>query len=201
MDLVTLFLSCSFVSLDDDLLLSVAQRESQASAFYVRAEGRPDGIDYKDADRALDAISRLAKKADEVYVGLMGVPISAAVDYNLTAMQLIAPCDNVKIATAMLSDYRKHCEAESVSDTTSCTLSAYGDATGFHGDHFAEEIIFGALANGNDETAESDAEKISDDVLFEKESKQPGSDSLFFEVDFENLSKHSGSKVAEDLDD
>lgn len=200
MDLVTLILSCSFATIDDSLIASAAMRESGGSPYHVRAYGRTEGIDYKDEARALEAIARVVDRTKGAYVGLMGVPITVAADYELTAKQLLEPCNNIKVATAMLADFHAQCKADSAPDMTGCALSHYGKATGIEGDYFAEDVILGAIAKTDPDDDSTDAERVSDRILFQKDAPKKDGQSLFFDLDMDTVTEHSKTKIAKELE-
>ncbi len=200
MDLVTIILSCAFVSIDDSLIVSTAMRESGGSPYHVRARGRAEGIDYKDEPRALAAIERVVAHSKGAYIGLMGVPNNVAAEYELTAKQLLEPCNNIKVATAMLADFKAHCETEEASDVTGCALSKYGKATGNEADYFAEDVILGAIAKTEPDDDSTDAERVSEDILFKNNAPIKDGQSIFFDLDMDNITRHSKTKIAEELE-
>lgn len=199
MDLVGLILSCAFTSIDDSLLHSLALQQSGGTPFYVRAYRRPEGLDYKDATRASEAVERLLERTEGAYVGLMGVPVDTAATYDVGPRELLNACDNVRVASVMLADFRADCDAEEAADVTGCTLIRYGEATGHPGEYFAENVIFGAITTVPDDADKTEAEQVSDVLVFEEQRGDSAGDSLHFNLDLDDLANNSESKIAEEL--
>lgn len=187
MDLVTLVFACAFESIPDPLLYSMALVESNATEFYVRAQARPEGIDYRKAADALEAIPRLVERAGGAYVGLMGVPVAVAAQYDVPPPRLLKPCDNVRLASTMLAAYRATCEHEIAPDPVGCVLARYGEATGFQGRVFAEEVMARAVTPPPKADDPTPAELISKTIVFDSAAGDDTPSALFFEVDLDRL--------------
>jgi hypothetical protein len=201
MDLMSLILSCSFASIDDTLVASIAYQESHYAAFYVRPYGGLQGIQYPDKDRALQAIARLRGSYEGVYVGVMGVPLDRASQYESDPETLLDPCHNIAVATAILADQKEECARQESGDPMSCTLRAYGQLTGFDGDYFAEHVLFDGLIAEPGEQAIDGADGNTNSISFEVNESGVSSNTLFFDVDLQRLNETSTNQVANDLED
>jgi len=201
MDLMSLILSCSFASIDDTLVASIAYQESHYAAFYVRPYGALQGIQYPDKDRALQAIARLRGSYEGVYVGVMGVPLDGVAQYESDPETLLEPCHNIAVATAILADLKEECARQESGDPMSCTLRAYGQLTGFDGDDFAEQVLFDGMVAEPGEHAIDGTDGDTNSISFDVNEPGVSSNTLFFDVDLQRLNETSTNQVANDLED
>ncbi len=202
MDLITLILSCSFHTLNDDLIESIALVESGGNENYVRLYGEFDGVAFRTKAQAQRAIERIGRSRKDAYVGLMGVPTSVAKQYEVMPTDLLDACTNISTASAILSGFEEECMAEGDGEPVICTLNRYAMMTQQDPELFIEAALFGAISTP-DENGKfpNHNEAVSGRVFWETNSTKEENNSLFFNVDVGQSGTETGVRTAKDLDE
>lgn len=201
MDLMTLILSCAFHTLNDDVIQSIALIESNALNHYVRPSGALNGVEYRNKDLALGAIQRLVDTRQGAFVGLMGVPIEAAAKYDIAPVELLNPCTNITVATAILREMEDRCEADGAKESFTCALDKYAVLTEMSPETFIETVLYGAIKTPDkDGVLPTHDDAIGDRIFWETNSHEGASNRLFFDIDIGQKGGGSGVKTARDLE-
>lgn len=135
MSIPALLLACS-VHADDALLLSIAYVHSRGNPYAVvdvslDAVERDD--DIGDPVAAKTAVAGILAMGGEPVLGLLPVRLEWAVEFGKTLDDLLAPCGNIAIASAKLSEFDYACRSrgsQTGSRRRSCTLDLYGRRLG-----------------------------------------------------------------------
>lgn len=202
MDLMTIILSCSFHTLNDNLVESIALAESDGLPRYVRPFGAADGTEYRTDAHALRAINRLIDSRQGVYVGLMGIPIESATKYDAGPKQLLDPCVNLSVASSILSELKDNCTSDRVPEPITCALDRYAVMTEQE-PSFTESILQGALTPSYEDGATLPSDKVAAGarVFWESNSTAEQHNNIFFDVAIGSTDDNSSVKTAKDLND
>jgi hypothetical protein len=194
MDILSLILSCSLsIKFDDNLIQSIIMNESFNNPIYVRVEGSKFGVGYQNKDDSISAINEIMKSGKESYIGLMGIPLSDAINNGYTANDLLDECLNIQLGTANIDIFMDHCKAEGKIDISTCSIKKYAKYTGQKSISFTNKVIhkgiqFVSKSNQKNENFLIKNQSVHLDIGKGKRSKE----SVF--IDF-NIDKERGEML------
>jgi hypothetical protein len=134
MDALTAILTCSLY-LDDALVLGIVDNAHDDPLFLVEPDAEPEAGAAAEAAPTRAQAARRVREAvahgERVLVGAMQVPAGWAARFGRPPEDLLDPCVNVSIGTAMLSEYDQACrQAAGLASRRACVLGRYALALG-----------------------------------------------------------------------
>lgn len=146
MDILSFILLCSLsINFDDKLIQSIIANESFNNPTYVRVEVAKFGVGYDNKIDPVQAINEIIKSGKESYIGLMGIPLSDAINNGYTSEDLLDECINIQLGTAYIDMFIDNCKAEGKSDIHSCSIKKYAHYTGQNRIEFTNKVIHNAI--------------------------------------------------------
>jgi hypothetical protein len=178
MDILSLILGCAFASVDDDVLVAIARKQSALAPYYLRLEGETQGQSYPDEAQAAEAIAKPRAEGQRLYIGLLGVPSDAAEAYQVTPRALLEPCTNVAIGSDLIAQALAACRRSRSPDPVYCAAQHYGARTGQDPNAFAQAVMLSAMLERKNSSGFS-AE------FSQKTGEGNGASALFLDVQIE----------------
>lgn len=139
MDILIWVLSCSLFG-DDLFVQAVINTQSSAYEYYVGdSSNTVQGIYPDNIKMSEKVISKVIREGGRPLIGLMGIPSEVAAEYGRKPADLLDPCINISVGTAILSEL-----------TTTCRqghflrydlAKKYGALLGYKDDYFANSVI------------------------------------------------------------
>jgi hypothetical protein len=146
MDVLAAVLACSLHA-DDRLVRAIVESASEGNAFAVVEAAPQEEPDPRasphSADEALARSAEIGARGGTPLFGLMQIPLTWGEMYGRSNRDLLDPCVNISIGTAMLSWFDRECASgakakrklPSTWDTGTarrreCVLHKYGESTG-----------------------------------------------------------------------
>jgi hypothetical protein len=206
MDLLTVISACS-VARDFTLVLAMATTFSQGNAFAVKddveLENPPlydpvydpemgsdsDQSVPRSRDAALAKVKRLRAAGRTPLVGILPVPLSWVEGFRRRPAELLDPCINVSVGSAMVAQFEYECGRKG---GRRCVLESYARAGGFErfAEHVLEEIEANDYPDGADVVVESDVVFSNPIYPTRSEDRNWGADQIFFTTRSRPGAKH-----------
>lgn len=139
MDILIWVLSCSLFN-DDLLVQAIINTQSSAYEYYVGdSSNTVEGVYPDNIKISKKVISKVIREGGRPLIGLMGIPSEVAAEYSRIPADLLDPCLNVSVGTAILAELAETCRRGPSFRYE--LVKKYGALLGYKDEYFANSVI------------------------------------------------------------